>query len=108
MAREAAPRKDQDRADQPLGRDERVSFYPMEAEAVLRKLLRAAPVKPRQGQEHAAGRRLTYSAGACTTRRSWLAIGQLRDLLHFWRCLLVLPSIRLDAQASSLHRDYPL
>ncbi|MEO7259855.1 MAG: hypothetical protein ABI047_01070 [Jatrophihabitantaceae bacterium] len=30
-------------ADKPLGRDERVSFYPMKPDDVLRKLLRTPP-----------------------------------------------------------------
>lgn len=29
----------------PLGRDERVSFYPMDPEEVLRKLLRTPPIR---------------------------------------------------------------
>lgn len=45
MARKAAPRNDPDRADQPLGRDERVSFYPMDPADVLRKLLRTPPAQ---------------------------------------------------------------
>jgi hypothetical protein len=42
MASKAAQGKDPDHADK-LGRDERVSFYPMEPEDVLRKLLRTRP-----------------------------------------------------------------
>jgi hypothetical protein len=49
MARKAAPGKDPDRPGRPLGRDERVSFYPMRPEDVLRKLLRTPP--PRGGDE---------------------------------------------------------
>jgi len=45
MARKAAPRKNPD--DKPLGRDERVSFYPMEPEDVLKKLLRTPPTTGR-------------------------------------------------------------
>lgn len=41
MARKAAPRQNPD--DKPLGRDDRVSFYPMDPEDVLKKLLRTPP-----------------------------------------------------------------
>ena len=43
MASKAARRKNPDRPDKPLGRDERVSFYPMKGDDVLRKLLRTPP-----------------------------------------------------------------
>lgn len=50
MARKAAPRKNPD--DKPLGRDERVSFYPMDPEDVLKKLLRTPPPSGRvQGKQ---------------------------------------------------------
>lgn len=42
MDRKAAPRKNPGRAEKPLGRDERVSFYPTEHEGMLRELLRGA------------------------------------------------------------------
>lgn len=37
--------------DKPLGMDERVSFYPMEPDEVLRRLLRTPPVHRRGDQE---------------------------------------------------------
>jgi len=36
-------RLDEPTPDKPLGRDERVSFYPMDPEDVLKKLLRTPP-----------------------------------------------------------------
>ena len=49
-ATDSRPDKDADEqpADKPLGRDERVSFYPMDPEDVLRKLLRTPPLHPRK------------------------------------------------------------
>ncbi|HEX8081179.1 MAG TPA: hypothetical protein VF557_13295 [Jatrophihabitans sp.] len=41
MASKAARRQNPD--DKPLGRDDRVSFYPMDPEDVLKKLLRTPP-----------------------------------------------------------------
>lgn len=40
-----------DEAEKPLGRDERVSFYPMDPADVLRKLLRTPPAQRRGSQE---------------------------------------------------------
>ena len=53
MDPKAARRKSADRPDKPLGRDERVSFHPMQPEDVLRKLLRTPP--PGRVQDKPAG-----------------------------------------------------
>ncbi len=54
MARKAAPRQNPD--DKPLGRDDRVSFYPMDPEDVLKKLLRTPPPSGRvQGKRGRTG-----------------------------------------------------
>jgi hypothetical protein len=44
-ATDSRPDDDEQSADKPLGRDERVSFYPMDPEEVLKKLLRTPPVQ---------------------------------------------------------------
>ena len=44
-ARKAAPHNNPD--GKPLGRDERVSFYPMEPEDLLKKLVRTPPTTGR-------------------------------------------------------------
>jgi hypothetical protein len=41
--RKRKPADQEPGTDKPLGRDERVSFYPMKGEDVLRKLLRTPP-----------------------------------------------------------------
>jgi hypothetical protein len=54
VARDKAPDEPSE-ADKPLGRDDRVSFYPMDPEDVLRKLLRTPPVQRRGQHEPSEG-----------------------------------------------------
>ncbi|MFL6163547.1 MAG: hypothetical protein ACJ74U_15145 [Jatrophihabitantaceae bacterium] len=50
MARDKAPDGPSE-ADKPLGRDDRVSFHPMDPADVLRKLLRTPPAQRRGNHE---------------------------------------------------------
>jgi hypothetical protein len=52
--------REPDKAEKPLGRDERVSFYPMDPEEVLRKLLRSSG-GPGPGSAEGRGRGLKPS-----------------------------------------------